>query len=94
AVIHMDPIRANDEETNLLRASIAKALPRVGEDVTLHDFRRVVGPTHTNLIFDVVVPYDTKRNDAELRAAVDEIVAELGDTYRAVVSIDRPFVER
>lgn len=92
AVIHMDPIRLGDAENEALKAAICAKLPQIGENVTLHDFRRVVGPTHTNLIFDVVVPFENKQSDAEVRATIERIVAELDGNYRAVVEIDRPFV--
>ena len=92
AVIHMDPIHTEDEETNRLKQEVVDRLGRVGEGTTLHDFRRVVGPTHTNLIFDVVVPYAIRKSDAEIRTCIDAIVAEISPDCRAVVEIDRPYV--
>ncbi len=92
AVIHMDPIHTEDEATNRLKKEVAGRLGRIGEDTTLHDFRCVVGPTHKNLIFDVVVPYKNPKSDAEIRACVDEIVAEVSPDCRAVIEIDRPYV--
>lgn len=92
AVIHMDPIHEDDPETNRLRREIAGKLDRLGPGVTMHDFRCVVGPTHKNLIFDVVVPYDNPKSDAEIRACVNQLVAEVSPDSRAVIEIDRPFV--
>ena len=88
----MDPIHEDDPETNRLRREIAGKLDRLGPGVTMHDFRCVVGPTHKNLIFDVVVPYDNPKSDAEIRACVNQLVAEVSPDSRAVIEIDRPFV--
>ncbi len=92
-VIHMDPIRVGDGETDALRRAVAEQLKTIGEGVTLHDFRCVVGPTHRNLIFDVVVPYDNPKTDDEIRAAVNQLVEAIRPDCRAVIAIDRPYVE-
>lgn len=92
-VIHMDPIRVGDGETDELRRAVAEQLKTIGEGVTLHDFRCVVGPTHRNLIFDVVVPYDNPKTDDEIRAAVNQLVEAVRPDCRAVIAIDRPYVE-
>lgn len=57
AVIHMDPLVVNDEQTNELRAAVKEIVENLEGDVSMHDFRTVIGPTHTNMIFDVLVPF-------------------------------------
>ena len=66
-VVHLDPIITDDEETNELKKMTAKLLASMDYGITMHDFRVVKGYTHTNLIFDVVVPFDCKLSDDELK---------------------------
>lgn len=94
AVIHMDPIVVDDEVLNEAKAEIAQNLKKIDENVTMHDFRMVMGPTHTNLIFDVVVPYEVRMSDEEIKEKVAEIVSEVNKDYRSVIEIDRNYVKR
>lgn len=57
AVIHMDPVAVNDELTTQLKQQVTSIIKEVEPTLTLHDFRIVTGPTHTNLIFDLVIPF-------------------------------------
>ena len=63
ALIHMDPIINDDEEINQLKHDIANLIKEIDKKMTLHDFRVVKGPTHTNVIFDVVAPYSLPFKD-------------------------------
>lgn len=56
ATIHMDPIEVDDAATNAMRARVREAVRAIDPALSIHDFRMVVSPTHTNLIFDVCVP--------------------------------------
>ena len=89
ATIHMDPIVTDDEQITALRARTAEALLDIHPLLHLHDFRFVSGTTHSNLIFDVVVPFEVSFNDDELRMAVSAAVAQIDPTYFAVITIDR-----
>ena len=91
-IIHMDPIVTRDETVNAMRERVAAAMSEIGEGVTIHDFRMVSGPTHTNIIFDVVVPHNIPLSEAQIRARVDELVAERFENTFAVIKIDRPYV--
>ncbi len=91
--IHMDPVFRNDEKTETLRKTLEKIVKNIHSDITLHDFRMNEGPTHTNLIFDVVVPFETGLKDDMLRQRIERAVQdEIGEKYKIVVQIDRPFV--
>lgn len=92
AVIHMDPIVTNDRHTTQLRMAVAERVQSIDPRLTIHDFRIVPGPSHTNLIFDVVVPYDVKLSHEEVRRRVGELVRELDGNYFAVVQIDSSYV--
>ena len=88
ATIHMDPIVTDDEQVNELRAKTAEAVKKIHTSMQIHDFRFVAGATHTNLIFDVVVPFEVKMSDTEVKDAVAEKVKEIDPTYCVVLNID------
>ena len=88
ATIHMDPIVTDDEQVNKLRAKTAEAVKKIHTSMQIHDFRFVAGATHTNLIFDVVVPFEVKMSEAEVKAAVAEKVKEIDPTYCVVLNVD------
>lgn len=92
AVIHMDPVVVDDEKTSRMKRLTNLIVKSVDESFTMHDFRMVVGPTHTNLIFDVVVPYDVPLSKEEIRNIICGKVSELPGNHFAVVKIDIPYV--
>ena len=89
ATIHMDPIVTDDAVIANLRARVLAAVRQIDPGINLHDFRLVSGTTHSNLIFDVAVPYENKTPDDRLRAAVAEQVRKIDPSYCAMVTIDR-----
>lgn len=94
ATIHMDPIVTTDSRVKELKAAVTSILTELDEELTQHDFRMVTGPTHTNLIFDVLVPYKFRLKDEELIAEIQKRVTEqIGNTYFVAIKIDRPFVD-
>ena len=92
AVIHMDPIAVDDETVNMMKAAVLKRIRAAWNDATIHDFRMVEGPTHTNLIFDVVVPNEVKTSEAELKRRMEDILRESFQGYYFVITIDRAYV--
>ena len=93
AVIHMDPIAVDDETVNMMKAAVLKRIRAAWNDATIHDFRMVEGPTHTNLIFDVVVPNEVKTSEAELKRRMEDILRESFPGYYFVITIDRAYVK-
>lgn len=92
-VIHMDPIVTDDENVTKLKKEIADILNEIESSLTFHDFRVVFGQSHTNLIFDVVVPFGNIMTDRQLENRICESVADrLGDGYYCVITFDRPYV--
>ena len=89
AIIHMDPIVTDDEHVLHMRSKMAQLVKVMDERVTVHDFRMVTGPTHTNLIFDVACPFDLSLSDSEVKRQVEAIVDLLDGNYKAVVTVDR-----
>lgn len=89
ATIHMDPIVTDDEEINVMHARVERAVLEIDPAFRIHDFRFVRGSTHTNLIFDVAVPFECKRPDDEIYNTVVERIRAIDPSYFAVLTIDR-----
>ena len=60
--------------------------------ITMHDFRVVKGYTHTNLIFDVVVPFDCKLSDDDLKQGIQQMVRQQNEKLFTVINIDRNYI--
>ncbi len=90
AVIHMDPVMNDDTETLACKALAADILKQIDASLSLHDFRIVKGTTHTNLIFDVVMPYHAGYTPEGLRISIEKKLQEINPRYFAVIQIDHP----
>ncbi|MBQ2973119.1 MAG: cation transporter [Clostridia bacterium] len=88
--IHMDPI-INDERTHALKDSVTAVVKKISPESTIHDFRIVDGPTHTNLIFDAVLPRSSSLTENEFRTAVEKSVKQIDKKYFTVINIDRSY---
>ena len=89
ATIHMDPVEADNEEVRKLRLQTAKLIAGMELNLSIHDFRVVKGETHTNLIFDVVVPFECPLKDSEVIEKIEEGIQQYPGNYYAVIQIDR-----
>ena len=85
----MDPIVTDDEKVSALRIKVAAAVKEIDMRMTIHDFRYVEGFTHSNLIFDVTVPFEIKESNDRIKELVSDKIAELDPNYFAVITIDR-----
>ncbi len=92
AVIHMDPVCVGDEETDRLKLLVNGYIQEISPDLSMHDFRIVTGPTHTNLIFDVVTPYNFKYSDRELVTMIEKRVQQDNPNYYTVIEVDKMMV--
>jgi len=90
-VIHMDPIVTDDELTNTLRQQIGNIVTYIDPGLSMHDFRLVLGKTHSNLIFDIVIPPGYKTSDDELRERIQKEVRLIDPNYHCVITIDRNY---
>ena len=91
AVIHMDPIVTDDGVTEETRRKVAELVRGIDPAVSIHDFRMVSGPTHTNLIFDAVVPFGFHLTDAEVEQSVKTAVRTMNGHYYAVIKVERSY---
>ena len=92
AVIHMDPIVVDDVLTNEMRQTVAELVVQVDEQISIHDFRMVVGPTHTNLIFDAVLPFGNKKSNYQIEQEICALVRQMKGNFFAVVQVENSYV--
>lgn len=90
--IHMDPIDMDDELTNSFKTVVMNIVKNIDNHYSIHDFRIVSGSTHTNLIFDVLIPSSDERNHDELIEEIEKKVQEVNKTYYCVIQIDHSYV--
>ncbi len=89
STIHMDPIAVNNPETDEAKEQVKQALRKIDDSITVHDFRLVRGQTHTNLVFDISVPYENKLSDGELKALLVKEITAVNEAFNPVITIDR-----
>ena len=92
AVIHMDPVVVGDPQVDALHQKVAALVRTIDSRITIHDFRIVPGATHTNLIFDAVIPFDERLTRPQVAAQICQLVQGLDGRYRAVVKIENSYV--
>ena len=91
-VIHMDPIDTNNEQIKEYKDFVVNILHPLHKDFSVHDFRIVPGLTHTNIIFDIVRPYECKLTDKDLISYVQTKVKESYPNLNCVIIIDNPYI--
>ena len=89
--IHMDPIDTKSPIVKQLRENLSKMLKKLNNRLTFHDFRIVKGDTHTNILFDVVVPFDIKLSEKEIYDYLDSEFKKINPYYFLVVKVDRDY---
>jgi len=87
-VLHYDPLVTNDEELSRMRAMVDSEVRTIDPRLSIHDFRMVRGPYHTNLVFDLSVPFDLKDKQNEVKAQIDQRVQFEGTKYFTVITFD------
>ena len=89
-VLHMDPVKVNDPETELYRAKVVEAIHQIDPKWGFHDFRIVSGPTHVNLVFDLVIPFEEKYTQEEIEAMLLKHIQSDKKIY-LVLTIDHTY---
>ncbi len=87
--IHMDPIVTNDETVNSLKEMLLGVISEEQLSVEIHDFRVVIGETHTNMIFDVVLPFESPLCECEIVERISGAVAAKSENCYCVITVDR-----
>lgn len=91
AVIHMDPIQDQDEETVKIHHEVLELIHKINPLISIHDFRMVKGNTHTNLIFDVMIPVDYPTPPKVLTKQIELMVQEQHPDFYTVITVDRDY---
>lgn len=92
AVIHMDPLELNNEVIKEVKHELLTHINSELPGISIHDFRMVQGPTHTNLIFDAVVPYGFSMSHDEVQEELEKLVEKHWDDYRAVIQVEQSYI--
>lgn len=92
AVIHMDPIVVKDEEVLKIRATVEAMVKQIHNDLTIHDFRLIKGPTHTNMLFDIVVPYQFSISDDEVKNQIESMITDTFEQCIPVIKVDKSYI--
>lgn len=87
-VIHYDPMVTDDETVNEAKKLIEAIVRHLNDRLSIHDFRLVEGPMHTNVIFDLVVPFELEPQAEELKNGIVRLLRESHPDYNAVIHID------
>lgn len=89
--IHMDPIIVDDERINTLRQMTSDVVKEIDPELSIHDFRVVEGPTHTNLIFDILLTHTHKDSHEEIINQINEKLSKIDERFFTVITIDHSF---
>lgn len=88
-VIHYDPVVTDDAELNHMKALVLEVIHGIDGRLSIHDFRMVRGPGHTNLIFDMTVPYELEGKENEIKRQLDEVIAKEPVKYYTVITFEQ-----
>ena len=89
-VIHYDPVVINDPELERMRNLVSAILKVKDSRLSIHDFRMVPGESHTNLIFDVALPFDLRGQEKTIQTSLEAALNDLGEgKYYTVITFDQ-----
>ncbi|MBR2460306.1 MAG: cation transporter [Clostridia bacterium] len=91
AVIHMDPIDTENAKTSELRAKLAEIAASIDSELKFHDFRVVHGRTHTNLLFDILLPVRLHNKEAYVTDEIKRQIGLIDESYRCIIKVDRAY---
>lgn len=89
--IHMDPITVGNPKIDKLQELVVQAIHKLDKELKIHDFRIVEGITHTNVLFDCVVPYEKTYTLEDLKTHLTNTIIPENEIYYYVIQIDRPY---
>ncbi len=89
--IHTDPIVTDDERINSLKEMIIRIVKEISDEMSIHDFRVVDGPTHTNLIFDLIAPHKFHLNNNEIIQSIENKLSKIDERYFVVITVEHAF---
>lgn len=90
-VIHLDPIVLDNPLINQLKEEVNNCVKELSNDITIHDFRAVLGNSYSKLIFDCMIPYTCKISQEEIQKHIDIMLSKKEHPYCSVITFERPF---
>ena len=88
----MDPVVLNDEELNEYKGLVLKVIKEMNPKYSIHDFRIIKGPSHTNLVFDLLLPVDDNREHSDIRKELNEKVRAINPNLNLSIKIEHGFI--
>ena len=89
--LHMDPIEYDNPITNAYFEDLKRILSQIDPAITVHDFRTVRGDEHTNLVFDLVIPYGFHLEDEQIKVEIDHHFEKYPNKIYTVITFDHPY---
>lgn len=89
----MDPLTLNDPVLNTYREMVLKCVKDINKDYSIHDFRIVKGPTHTNLVFDLLVPVSDSSDHALIRKEINKKIRDIAPNLNISMKIEHGFID-
>ena len=89
--LHMDPIEYDNPITNAYFEDLKRILSQIDPAITVHDFRTVRGDEHTNLVFDLVIPYGFYLEDEQIKVEIDHHFEKYPNKIYTVITFDHPY---
>lgn len=90
-VLHMDPVVLNDPLLDKIKTEVKTIIDNYDIKLSMHDFRIVTGPTHTNIVFDIVVPFSKNKSDITIVNEISTLINKLNPSYYAVINVDQEY---
>ena len=92
-ILHYDPIYTDDEKISDLRKFLKDIVTEIDPSFSVHDVRFVEGVTHSNVIFDCVIPPENACKSNDIKRQIIDQVQKVHPDYNCVITIDRSYVE-
>lgn len=91
-VIHLDPVETDNPRLTDIKTAVMLILQSKDPRISMHDFRVVFGDTHTNLIFDVDLPFEYDTDDDSFCFELTKDIRKIDPTYNTVITVDRNYM--
>ena len=90
--IHLDPVEIGNPIVDETKEAVKKIISEIDSNLVFHDFRMVVGEKQTNLIFDVVIPFDFQISESDLTSRIQGDIEKINPCYKCVITYDKDYV--
>ncbi len=91
ATVHMDPVDLSAPHRDRVIALLRQTIDSMDGVEDIHDLRMVPGPTHTNVIFDLVLSPDCGLSREEIRSRIDAALKSEYPGFFPVIEFDKAY---